>query len=163
MKVFSLILSMLLLASSSLSAKNNVPAEYREKTSWHEVKVADWHQLAVTGSYTVEVKVLPDSAGTVRVLANDAMMRDLRAVADGGILRISRNPGEGMRLAAPLIVAYTNGDFSMATLKGSGDILLPSLKTESPLKLLLKGSGDIELTDASVAELEAVLMGSGDI
>lgn len=163
MKTFSLILSMLMLASCTLSAKNNVPAEYYEKTSWHEVKVADWTQLAVTGAYTVEVKVLPDSVGTVRVLANDAMMRDLKAVADGGILRVSPNPGEDMRLAAPLIVAYTNGDFSMATLKGSGDILLPALKTNSRLKLLLKGSGDIELIGASVAELEAILQGSGDI
>ena len=39
MKIFSVIMSMLMLASCTLSAKNHYPAEYLEKTTWHEVHV----------------------------------------------------------------------------------------------------------------------------
>ena len=165
MKIFSVIMSMLMLASCTLSAKNHYPAEYLEKTTWHEVHVDNWTGIIVQGVYTVEVKIMPDSAGILRVLANDAMMRDLDARTDGVTLKIGMHQHKKNcnRKAAPLIIAYSNGNLSQATLQGSGDILLSSLKTNTQLNLLLQGSGDIELTGASVGELDALLQGSGDI
>ena len=165
MKIFSVIMSLLMLASCTLSAKNHYPAEYLEKTTWHEVHVDNWTGIIVQGVYTVEVKIMPDSAGILRVLANDAMMRDLDARTDGVTLKIGMHQHKKNcnRKAAPLIIAYSNGNLSQATLQGSGDILLSSLKTNTQLNLLLQGSGDIELTGASVGELDALLQGSGDI
>lgn len=163
MKVLSLIMSMLLLASASVSASDNVPAEYKAPLKWHVVNVNEWNSILVQGSYKVEVKVMPDSAGTLRVLANDAMLRDLKTKNEGSNLTITTTDKKEPRRLAPLIIAYSNGDLSEVTLQGSGDILLPPLKSGRLLTLKLQGSGDIKLSNARMSHVEAILQGSGDI
>lgn len=174
MKIINLITAAALMCCFSLSARDNhakfqeVPEQYNLPLSWHEVKVNDWSSIRNETISDIEVRICPDSAGTLRVLANEAMMQDLRITSRGSELVVSlRSNGNTHHnraiKCARKIIAYTDGDIAAATVVSTGDIDLPALKTGKYLELTLSGTGDITLDNAVLGQIEVLLKGTGDI
>lgn len=161
MKTIHFLLASLLLATPFCGMAKKVK---NNSASHHIVSVDNWTSLTSTGSFDITIKIMPDSVGSVRVIATDCLFEKMRVVAQGSNLEISYKPDTRVHCdKSPKIIAYSDGRLESVVLTGSGDIRLPALNTNSNLMMTLTGSGEIKAPSIKASDIKATLTGSGDI
>ncbi len=123
-------------------------------------KVSSYDKITVTGAF--KVKIVPGEPGILKVTADENLMEYIETFTKSGKLIIRVNPEFTIRHYSKLAVEVPADYLSRITLTGSGSVFNPDPFDWNNLKLVLTGSGNMEIL-SDVKHLEATLTGSGNI
>lgn len=132
----------------------NVVSETRDAGGFHAVEV----------SYPAQVLIKQGSKESVKIEAEDNVLRDLKTQVRNGVLEISFNrqnpkhvnPTEPVRIT---IVARELDDVQFTS---AGELVINELESDE-LDVSLSGAGNLELNDIHVKELHVSLSGAGSM
>ncbi len=123
-------------------------------------KVSSYDKITVTGAF--KVKIVPGEPGIIKVTADENLLEYIETYTKGSKLVIRVNPEFTIRHYSKLAVEVPADYLSRITLTGSGKVFNQSAFDWNNLKLVMTGSGKMEI-DSEVKHLEATLTGSGNI
>ena len=109
-----------------------------------------------------DVHISIGSRASIKVQADDNLLPLLETEVRGGILTISVQPNVDIRPKVPIQYKLTAGTIQFIELSGAGTIQGDRLKPKM-LKIILGGTGDINLNGIIVPHLIAELSGTGNI
>jgi len=100
---------------------------------------------------------------SLRIEAEDNLMKYFETDARGGTLRISTTPlTVNLRPTKPVHFFLTVKDLEQVSISGSGDIQVPDLETKE-FRVDIGGSGDVSMGDLNADRLEIYIGGSGNV
>ena len=100
---------------------------------------------------------------SLRIEAEDNLMKYFETDARGGTLRISTTPlTVNLRPTKPVHFFLTVKDLERVSISGSGDIQVPDLETNE-FRMDIGGSGDVSMGNLNADRLEIYIGGSGNV
>ncbi len=102
------------------------------------------------------------SKESLRIEAEDNLLRYLTAEVRDGHLYIGVEPGVGLNNTKPIHFYLTVKSLDSVTLSGSGKIIAPELDAQT-LSVTISGAGDIELGTVKAEQVRFKISGSGDM
>jgi hypothetical protein len=136
-------------SSSGIQGSGVATAQTRE--------VAAFNSIELAGANNVVIRV--GEKQSVVVKADDNLVNRVTTKVKAGALVIGNTPGS-ITTESPMSVEVTLPSLSAVALKGSGNILVSGLKTES-LTVILSGSGNV-FGSGSATSLDVTVSGSGN-
>jgi hypothetical protein len=115
--------------------------------------------LATIGTVIIQI----GDEETLRIEAEDNLMKFFETEVRGGTLRITTTPRSvNLRPTQPVRFFLTVKDLEQVSISGSGDIQVPDLET-SQFSVDIGGSGDVSLDDLNAEQMEINIGGSGEV
>lgn len=112
---------------------------------------------------SADVYLRQGAVSMIEIEATDNILSKIRTNVRGGELEIDFKNSVCIRNSGSVKIYITNPEYRAIALSGSGQIINTSAIVEDDLKITLDGSGDIELTNLDVHDLDVELSGSGEI
>ena len=158
-KLFMFIAAVLALVSCSSVTSNKEDIMVQE-----DRKVGKFTSIAIQGSPTVIYR--QGNTCSVKVRANKSVIKDIKTTIDKGCLNVSMKGNGGFFVFSkekPITIYVTSPDLIGVEIAGSGDF-----KSEMPLdtdniRLVVRGSGDIDVKDIEALTTDISVIGSGEI
>lgn len=122
--------------------------------------VGNYDKLSITGAF--KVKIVPGSAGSLQVTADENLLGYIETYIKGGKLVIRVNPEYSISHYTKLYVEVPANYLSQINLTGSGEVFNTENFDWKNIKLNLTGSGNFDIK-TNVTHLKANLVGSGEI
>ncbi|MDE6271129.1 MAG: DUF2807 domain-containing protein, partial [Muribaculaceae bacterium] len=163
LKNFSLILllmQVLVGCAASAGASDNYSVESRT------VRVGQFVALQAEGALPVELRQVPDSAGTVIISASDRAMPLVSVgISDGTLVVRFTGRGRESLLSSEVksVKVYCGRDIRQLQLTGSGSIAVGKLHSQGDITAVSTGSGSLAMAGCDCQNLTVALMGSGSI
>jgi hypothetical protein len=155
------------LVSAALLGTTNVNAQWRKNKvkgsgtiTTTKVNTADYDEIAVVGSLTVEL--VAGKEGNIRIKADDNLHEFVEVESTNGTLVIKMKEGTSYSSKNDIIVTIPFAEISTISLTGSGDVLGKDTVKGNALTLNVTGSGDIVL-ETEATGIDAKVTGSGDM
>lgn len=123
--------------------------------------VGSYQGIELNGS--ADVYMYQSDKDYVRVEAQFNIIPLITTVNKDGIVIIDTKEGECFNATKDVIVHVYSSNFESVHVKGSGDVYTETSIKVDKLDLDLKGSGDIDLQNVKIKEVNAKIKGSGDI
>ncbi len=123
-------------------------------------KVGFYDQITVTGAF--HVKIITGNPGTLKVIADENLMPYIETYTKGHKLVMRVNPEFSITHHTKLYIELPADNLSKITLTGSGKVFNNSAFNWDNLKLILTGSGVMEITN-QIKHINVSLTGSGKI
>lgn len=120
--------------------------------------------LRSSGPLPVEIRQVPDSAGTVVIEASDRALAHVHVANSDGTLIIDWQRADNVRdysREVKSIKVYCGTELRQITQTGSGIVNLPALHTQSELTLVNTGSGAIRMGRTDCLNFTGSNTGSG--
>lgn len=165
-------------AVSAIAVTLASTATFAAGTAEETRDVRDFKRVQLSGSMDVEVKVGPSKS--VRVVADDDVIDDLKTVVKGDTLKIYLKDGHrgyidkmevyvtvpslegvGVHGSGDMLVEDPTAEEFEVDVHGSGDATVINTKTES-LSIDVHGSGDVRI-DGTCDDVDVEVHGSGDV
>ena len=138
--------------TKKLSGNGQISTEIR--------KVDSYDKITVTGAF--KVKIVKGEPGKLKVTADENLLPYIETYTKGSKLIIRVHPEFSIRRYSKLFVEVPADYLSRITLTGSGKVFNEQAFDWNNLKLVLTGSGTMDIT-SQVKHLEATLTGSGNM
>ena len=121
---------------------------------------------AIVSSGSFDVHVRQSERTTVEVEGESTIVAQIDTTvepsADGPVLHLRTKPGARWRGLKPVRVHVGTPELRSVMLRGSGDLEISALKSPE-LRVGLRGSGDARIRGLQTERLSASLAGSGDL
>jgi hypothetical protein len=154
-----LIFSFFLFASCRYAFKDTVKGNGVSKTENRSVSPAS--NVNVSGNIDLYVK--QDSTFSVRIEADENLLKHILTINDDNTLRIKTEDGYELKSSKPIKAYVSAPVFSKLSASGSCDIFSESkIQSAAPVLLSLSGSSDVHM-DVKAPKVDAGLSGSGSI
>ena len=136
----------------------------KEPHAEKQVSAKGFVAIDVAGSPTVRYQQADSTS--VEVTGPESQVENITVRVENGRLKIgSKNDKSLLRMNSvdKVVVYVTSPDLIGVTLSGSGDFICETPLDTDTLKLLLRGSGDIDFASVLCDCLNAEVVGSGDV
>lgn len=127
-----------------------------------ELKLSDFTKVSLSHAFNVIYKVNPDSAGIVRIYAEENIMEMLSIKSEKGKLSMKLNSVRDPQFGVILVHMYSNA-LQEVKCDGSGTFEIQTPIESPEISLSVTGSGQIKAESVTCGVLEASVGGSGDI
>lgn len=126
-----------------------------------QIKTEGYDEIAVSGSYTVEL--VAGTEGNITVSGDAGDLEKLVVESDGGTLKIHHNKEFGWKTSKkPVKITVPFESLTEVVLSGSGSITAKDIIKADFFQAVLSGSGKLSL-NVNAKQLEASMSGSGKI
>lgn len=129
----------------------NTVTEIRDVTGFSEISL----ELAADVVYTQSDDYL------VSIEASDNLMEFIETEVNGSVLEIDFKKSKCYNSKEPIKITIASPNMNGLSISGSGSITSKNMITSNSMKVVISGSGNMNLDSLNVSELNSVISGSG--